>query len=69
MLADLANLVTSESRRDLLRQVTEALGQTGHTSAELVAYDSLLSKLASDYSIQVRAELAKLAAKSDAIFT
>jgi uncharacterized protein (DUF2336 family) len=57
------------SRKELLRQVTQALGQTGHTSGELVAYDNLLSKLASDYSTQVRAELAKLVAKSNSIFT
>ena len=68
MLAYLANLGTSESRRELLRQVTEALGQAGHISAEMIAYDGLLSKLASDYSIQVRAELARLVANSDSSF-
>jgi len=68
MLANLANLRTSEGRRELLRQVTEALGQAGHTSAEMIAYDGLLSKLASDYSIQVRAELARLVAGSDSSF-
>jgi uncharacterized protein (DUF2336 family) len=66
-LAELSNQTSSESRRELLRQVTEQLSH-GSSSVDLAGFDQLLSAVASDYSTQVRADLAKLIAGSDAQF-
>ena len=65
MLADLARETTSEGRRELLRKVTEALDpRAGLAEAEVAEFDGLLSAIASDYSTQVRAQIAKLVASS-----
>ena len=61
-LAELANQRTSEGRRELLREVTEAMGQTVRPDTDLAAFDHLLTVVASDYSTQIRADLAKLIA-------
>ena len=59
-LAELSKQTTSEARRELLREVTEAMSQ--RPDADIAAFDSLLTAVASDYSAQVRADLAKLVA-------
>src|SRR5215475_13013164 len=65
MLADLAKETTSEGRRELLRKVTEALDpKAGLAEADVAEFDGLLSAIASDYSTQVRAQIAKLVASS-----
>ena len=61
-LADLAKQTTSEGRRELLREVTLALGNNVRPDTDLAAFDHLLSVVATDYSLQVRADLAKLIA-------
>jgi uncharacterized protein (DUF2336 family) len=61
-LADLAKQTTSEGRRELLREVTEALGQSSRSDADLAGFDNLLTVVASDYATQVRADLAQLIA-------
>src|SRR5580692_5127465 len=62
-LADLAKQTTSEGRRELLREVTEAIGQTAvRPDADMAAFDNLLTVVAADYSTQIRADLAKLIA-------
>ena len=61
-LADLDKQTTSEGRRELLREVTEVLGQGARSDADLAAFDQLLTAVASDYATQVRADLAKLIA-------
>jgi uncharacterized protein (DUF2336 family) len=63
-LADLAKQTTSEGRRELLREVTEALGQNARSDGDLAAFDNLLTAVASDYATQVRADLAKLIANN-----
>ena len=65
MLADLAKETTSEGRRELLRKVTEVLDPKGSLPAEEAAqFDGLLATVASDYSSQIRAQIAKLIAGS-----
>jgi uncharacterized protein (DUF2336 family) len=65
MLADLAKETTSEGRRELLRKVTEALDpRAGLDANEAAEFDGLLSTIASDYSTQIRAQIAKLVAGS-----
>jgi uncharacterized protein (DUF2336 family) len=63
-LADLSKQTTSEGRRELLREVTEALGQSVRLDTEIAAFDHLLTAVASDYSTQIRADLAKLIASN-----
>lgn len=65
MLADLAKETTSEGRRELLRRVTEALDPAAPLAAdEITAFDDVLAAVASDYSTQVRAQIARLIASS-----
>ena len=65
MLADLAKETTSEGRRELLRRVTEALDPAAPLAAdEVAAFDDVLATIASDYSTQVRAQIARLVASS-----
>jgi uncharacterized protein (DUF2336 family) len=55
----------SGARRELLRQVTEALdapGQTARSPEEIAQFDEALAAAAADYSKQVRAEIARLVA-------
>ena len=65
MLADLAKETTSEGRRELLRRVTEALDPSAPlVPDEVAAFDDVLAAVASDYSTQVRAQIARLIASS-----
>ena len=65
LLADLAKETTSEGRRELLRKVTEALDpKSGLADEEVVEFDGLLAAIASDYSTQIRAQIARLVASS-----
>jgi uncharacterized protein (DUF2336 family) len=65
MLADLAKETTSEGRRELLRKVTEALDPAAPlVPDEVAAFDDVLAAVASDYSTQVRAQIARLIASS-----
>ena len=66
-LAELSSQTSSEGRRELLRQVTEQLSSHGGSS-DMAGFDQLLSAVASDYSTQVRADLAKLISGNDAQF-
>src|SRR4051812_46988044 len=56
--------MTSEARRELLRQVTENLGAGGVAAvAESIAeFDAALAAAAADYSRQVRIEIARIVA-------
>jgi uncharacterized protein (DUF2336 family) len=66
MLSGLSTQTSSEARRDLLRQVTDALGRsaTPASDAEFAQLDSVLSTVAQEYSVQVRTEFARLVAAS-----
>ena len=65
MLADLAKETTSEGRRELLRKVAEAFDPAQPMGADEVAqFDDILASIASDYSKQVRAQIARLIAGS-----
>ena len=65
MLANLAKETTSDGRRELLRKVTEALDpKAGLAEAEVAQFDDLLATIASDYSTQIRSQIAKLVAGS-----
>jgi uncharacterized protein (DUF2336 family) len=61
-LAGLSQQTTSEGRRELLREVTDALSRSARPENEIAAFDQLLTAVASDYATQVRADLAKLIA-------
>ncbi len=67
-LADLSRQTTSEGRRELLRQVTEHLSHGAGSQTDIAAFDELLTSAAADYSVQVRADLARLIATNDAQF-
>src|ERR1019366_7421940 len=65
MLADLAKETTSEGRRELLRKVTEALDpSTAMGAAEIAEFDEIVAAVASDFSAQIRAQIARLVASS-----
>ncbi len=65
MLADFAKETTSEGRRELLRKVTEALNPaTPLAENEIAEFDDVLATIASDYSAQVRAQIARLIASN-----
>jgi uncharacterized protein (DUF2336 family) len=66
-LAELSSQTSSEGRRELLRQVTEQLSSQGG-DGDFSSFDQLLTAVASDYSTQVRADLARLIAGNDAQF-
>jgi len=64
LLKDLPGRTSSEARRELLRQVTEGLsGRGGVPSAEDTAeLDRVMASVASEFSVQVRAEISRLVA-------
>ncbi len=66
LLKELPNRTSSEARRELLRDVTEALsGRAGAPSAEEAAeLDGIMASVASEFSTQVRTEFARLIAAS-----
>ncbi len=61
-LAKLDSATDSNARRELLRQVTEALDTPGAGEADIAEFDQALAAAASDYSKQVRAEIAQIVA-------
>ncbi|MBA2587761.1 MAG: DUF2336 domain-containing protein [Alphaproteobacteria bacterium] len=69
MLAGLSGQASSEDRRELLRKVTEAMDNPVPGGRSVEELDSLLATVAADYSAQVRADLARLVANKDALFT
>ena len=67
LLRGLSSRTNSEERRELLRTVTDALSR--HPSdAEFAELDGILSAVAQEYSLQVRAEFARLVAASPTRF-
>ena len=66
LLQNLSNSASSDQRRELLRQVTDALTNNARTpsEAEFAELDQVLSLAASEYSTQVRTEFARLVAAS-----
>jgi uncharacterized protein (DUF2336 family) len=70
LLRELPNRTSSESRRELLREVAEALsGRAVTPSAEDAAeLDRIMASVASEFSINVRAEFARLVAASTTHF-
>lgn len=69
MLTGLSGQASSESRRELLRKVTEALDNPCPGDRNIQELDGLLSAVAADYSAHVRADLAKLVSSRDGLFT
>jgi uncharacterized protein (DUF2336 family) len=67
-LADLAKETSSDGRREILRQVTDAMERQSFQGGDVAVFDEILSTLAADYSTQVRANLARLVASSNAAF-
>ena len=61
-LANLDGAGDSTARRELLRQVTEALDTPGAGEADIAEFDQALAIAAADYSKQVRAEIALIVA-------
>ena len=59
-LANLDGAGDSTARREVLRQVTEALAAPGET--DIAEFDETLAAAAADYSKQVRAEIAQIVA-------
>jgi uncharacterized protein (DUF2336 family) len=66
LLKNLASSNSSDERRELLRQVTDALTNNARapSEAEFAELDQVLSMVASEYSTQVRTEFARLVATS-----
>ena len=66
LLNNLSASASSDQRRDLLRQVTDALTNNARTpsEAEFAELDEVLSLAASEYSTEVRTEFARLVAAS-----
>jgi uncharacterized protein (DUF2336 family) len=65
LLQTLSATISSDDRRALLRQVTDALGHANHTEAEFAELDGVLSVVAEEYSIEVRTQFARLVAVSN----
>jgi uncharacterized protein (DUF2336 family) len=62
-LANLSGQNTSEGRRELLRQVVEALDPpAGSPKRDIAEFDEALAEAAADYSMRARAEIARLVA-------
>jgi uncharacterized protein (DUF2336 family) len=66
LLQNLSNSASSDQRRELLRQVTDALTNNARSpsEAEFAELDEVLTLAASEYSTQVRTEFARLVAAS-----
>jgi uncharacterized protein (DUF2336 family) len=66
LLKNFSTSSSSNERRELLRQVTDALTNNARapSEAEFAELDEVLSLAASEYSIQVRTEFARLVAAS-----
>lgn len=61
LLKDFAQETSSEKRRDILRNATDAFLSDGHaiSSNEIAALDEVIQNVASDLSSEVRAELSR----------
>jgi len=68
MLKDLDTQANSESRRELLRKVTEVLAHPVHSQEEISELDGILSVVAREYSVEVRTQFARLVAASNGSF-
>ncbi len=68
LLTQLATQTSSDQRRDLLRAVTQSLGQSTHSESEFAELDGVLSVVAQEYSVSVRTEFAKLLSAATARF-
>ena len=68
LLVDLARETSSEKRRELLRQVTDVFleDDTSRTDTEAGLFDEIFDAVAADMEVQVRAELARKIANSQA---
>ncbi len=69
MLLDLARETSSEKRRELLRQITDVFlspATSARTDAEAAVFDEIVGAVAADLEIEVRVELARKVAASDA---
>src|SRR5258708_32302829 len=64
LLANMANDMASEDRRELLRKVTDAIGKNLDCGDDtgMARLDELLASAATDYALQVRADAATLVA-------
>lgn len=71
MLAELEKETTSQGRRELMRRVTEALDPASAPigDEEIGEFDTLLAAVASDYSTQMRVQIAALVAAGNSRFT
>lgn len=71
LLKELPSASSSAERRELMRQVTDALGDSeqSFSEAEFGALDALLSTVAREYSTRVRAEFAQLVASNATRFS
>lgn len=67
-LADLAKETSSDGRREILREVTDAMERGAIAGSDIAEFDDILGAVAAAYSSQVRADLARLVAHSDAVF-
>ena len=69
LLTQLSGQASSQARRELLRQVTDALSSQAHVSpAEARELDGVLAAVAREYSVQVRTEFARLVAANSVHF-
>ncbi len=67
MLSNIHEL-SSEDRREVLRQVTATIGDASGVAEEgFVRLDEMLAAVARDYAVQARAEIAKLVANSNSL--
>jgi uncharacterized protein (DUF2336 family) len=69
LLKDLPNRTSSEGRRELLREVTEALSGRAPSAEDAAELDRIMASVASEFSTQVRMEFARLVATSTAHFS
>ena len=69
LLKELPSRASSEARRELLREVTEAMsGRAEPSSEDAAELDQIMASAAADFSVEVRTEFAKLVAASTARF-
>ena len=64
LLKELPNRTSSEARRELLREVTETLYGRAPSAEETAELDRIMASVANEFSVQVRAEFARLVASS-----
>ncbi len=69
LLADLENETSSEGRREILRRVTDAMERKSPQGADMAQFDQILSSVAAEYSTHIRADLSRVIAGQDGLFT